>query len=156
MRYLIDGHNLIGQLSDLRLDDPDDEVKLIEKLRGFCMRSGKGCTVVFDRGLPGGRSRALSGGGVEVVFAHGGTNADRIILERIRAAHDPGRWTVVSADRQVADAARQRRTAVLMPAAFAGLLRTPQPGAAEDGKPQPSSHDTAQWLEIFDPDGGDE
>ena len=155
MRYLIDGHNLIGQMSDIRLDDPDDEAKLAAQLRGFCLRTGKGCTVVFDRGLPGGRSRPLSGGGVDVVFAHGGTNADNILLERIRAAADPGQWTVVSADRQVTAAARQRRIEVLGPAAFLALLRAPDLRASEGDKPQPSPGDTAQWLEVFDPEGDD-
>ena len=40
--YLIDGHNLIGQLPDLSLTDPDDEAKLVQKLTGFprARRSG--------------------------------------------------------------------------------------------------------------------
>ena len=31
-RLVIDGHNLIPKIPGLRLDDPDDEMKLIEKL----------------------------------------------------------------------------------------------------------------------------
>ena len=61
MPLLIDGHNLIGRLPDLRLDDPQDEAKLVARLRVYHARTGKRVTVVFDRGLPGGRSRELSG-----------------------------------------------------------------------------------------------
>ncbi len=32
MHYLIDGHNLIAQISDISLDDPDDEAKLVLRL----------------------------------------------------------------------------------------------------------------------------
>jgi hypothetical protein len=33
MPFLIDGHNLIGALPDLDLDDPDDEARLVERLQ---------------------------------------------------------------------------------------------------------------------------
>jgi hypothetical protein len=36
--FLIDGHNLIGQLQDLSLDDPYDEAKLTVAIRRYCMR----------------------------------------------------------------------------------------------------------------------
>ena len=88
MPFLIDGHNLIGRLPDLHLDDPDDEAKLVARLRTFCARTGKRVTVVFDYGLPGGYSRELSGGGVEVVFAPAGRTADGILGERVRLARD--------------------------------------------------------------------
>ena len=54
MPILIDGHNLIGRLPDLRLDDPDDEAKLVLRLRAYAARTRKRITVVFDQGLPGG------------------------------------------------------------------------------------------------------
>ena len=52
-------------------------------------RNGKRCTVIFDGGLPGGWSRDLSTYSVQAVFAHGGTSADAIILERIRPCAIP-------------------------------------------------------------------
>ena len=48
MQWLIDGHNLIGQMPNLRLDDPDDEAKLLQYLRNFRARTGHRITVVFD------------------------------------------------------------------------------------------------------------
>ena len=63
MAYLIDGHNLIGQLPDLSLNDPNDEAKLVQKLIGFAARQQKRVVVVFDSGLPGGKSRLSTGPG---------------------------------------------------------------------------------------------
>ena len=40
--------------------------------------------MIFDRGIPGGRDRNLSGGGVEVVFAADPAQADDLI-RRLRA-----------------------------------------------------------------------
>jgi S-adenosylhomocysteine hydrolase len=34
MPYMIDGHNLIGKLPDISLDDPNDEALLVQKLAG--------------------------------------------------------------------------------------------------------------------------
>ena len=39
MFYLIDGHNLIGQLADIDLDDPNDESLLVQKLNGWTSRT---------------------------------------------------------------------------------------------------------------------
>ena len=57
MTYLIDGHNLIAQFPGMSLDDPNDEAMLVQKLSGFVARSKRRCVVVFDYGLPGGKSR---------------------------------------------------------------------------------------------------
>lgn len=123
MAYLIDGHNLIGQLPDLSLTDPNDEAKLVQKLIGFSARASKRVVVVFDSGLPGGKSR-LSTGQVEVIFASARSNADNVMKERIKHARDPGQWVVVSNDRAVLDAARVRRMTTLTSADFAQQLRT--------------------------------
>lgn len=68
MPVLIDGHNLIAHMPNLRPDDPDDEVKLVLRLRACNAHTRKKVTVVFDHGLPGGRSRELTGL-VRVIFA---------------------------------------------------------------------------------------
>ena len=133
MPLLIDGHNLIGrgQLPGLRLDDPDDEAKLVARLRPYCARARKRATVVFDHGLPGGRSE-LSGGGVEVVFASAGRTADSILRERVRRARDPRGLTVVTSDNEVIAAARARGARVLRSEEFAAQLSAPPP--AGDGE----------------------
>lgn len=155
MAYLIDGHNLIGQLPSLDLSDPNDEAKLVERLKSFMGRKRKQCTVVFDGGLPGGPSRDLSTGSVKVVFAHGATDADRIIMARIRSARDPGSLTVVSADHAIIDAARHRRIGVIAPAAFAQQMNAPI--VPDDGDPNPHipPEEVDEWLALFGGDSGE-
>jgi predicted RNA-binding protein with PIN domain len=159
MAYLIDGHNLIGQLPDLSLTDPDDEAKLVQKLIGFAARTGKCCLVVFDSGLPGGKSR-LSTGKVEVVFASARSNADTVMKERIKAARDPGRWIVVSNDREVINAALARRMIVLKSAEFAPQLQIASVPKRKRSKSDEDKRDDTYvsaaeveaWLKIFNAD----
>lgn len=157
MAYLIDGHNLIGQLPDLSLHDPDDEAKLVQKLIGFAARTGKRCLVIFDSGLPGGKSR-LSTGQVEVVFASSRTTADSVMKERIKAARDPGQWVVVSNDHEVINAAVARRMSVLRSVEFVPQLRptTPPPKRkqpkVDDDKAKNAHVSAAEveaWLKLF-------
>ncbi|MBN1563485.1 MAG: NYN domain-containing protein [Anaerolineae bacterium] len=157
MPYLIDGHNLIGQMPDLDLNDPHDEAKLVERLKRFMARKGKKCTVIFDGGLPGGPSRDLSTSSVKAVFAHGGTDADRIILERIHDTNDSGKWTVVSADHLIIDAAHHKKMQVIAPAAFvAEMNAATKPPLADGNNPNPhiSAREVNDWLRLFgvDPD----
>jgi predicted RNA-binding protein with PIN domain len=149
MPYLIDGHNLIGQMRGLRLDDPDDEAKLVERLKGFMMRKRKRCTVIFDAGLPGGPSRALSTSDVTVIFAPHGTPADALLLRRIRDARDPGKWWVVSGDQQIVQVAQRRRMKVIAPRAFAAELEAPPMPDDDDPNPHLSPEDVEEWLNLF-------
>lgn len=153
--YLIDGHNLIGQLDDLSLADPNDEAKLVIKLNGFAARVKKKCVVVFDQGLPGGKSR-MSTSSVEVVFAPSRTTADRVMMERIGAANNADQWVVVSNDNEVLNAARQRKMRALKSREFVPLLKpAPVPKRERDkdargaGEVYPSAAEVEAWLKLF-------
>lgn len=155
--YLIDGHNLIGQLSDLSLTDPNDEAKLVQKLIGFAARKKKRITVIFDSGLPGGWS-PFSTSQVEVIFASTHSSADDVMKARIQRARDPGQWVVVSNDHAVINAARARRMTILTSAEFAPLLRPPpkaktgQQGDQDSGEAADvyvSPDEVEAWLKIF-------
>jgi predicted RNA-binding protein with PIN domain len=148
MPLLIDGHNLIGQLPDIRLDDPDDEAKLVARLRTYSARTGKRMTVVFDHGLPGGHSRRLSGGGVKVVFAAAGRSADGILRERVRRARDPRGLTVVTSDREVQAAAEARGVRVVRSDEFAAQLSAPQTAPVEKDV-RLSAEEVEEWLKVF-------
>jgi uncharacterized protein len=149
MPLLIDGHNLIGRLPDLDLGDPDDEAKLTARLRAYCARTGKRVTVVFDRGLPGGRSHELSGGGVEVVFAAAGGTADGILRARIRRARNPRGLIVVTSDREVIAVARARGARVARSEEFAARLSAPRSvPAGQDVKL--SAEEIEEWLKVFE------
>lgn len=146
MPYLIDGHNLIGQLPDLSLTDEHDEVKLFLKLVSFTARTKKRVTVVFDRGLPGGKSR-LSNGMIEVIFAPQGGSADAIMKQRIGDARDPGQWIVVSNDNAVLSAARVRGMRTLRSVEFAPLL-LPSPASKI---PAREKHKTGETMDVHVP-----
>jgi len=147
-QLLIDGHNLIGQMPDLSLADPDDEQQLVVLLRKYAARRSARVIVVFDSGLPGGRSNELSGGGVTAIFAGSHTNADRVLMERIRDLKKPGEWIVVSSDREVQLAAARRRLIVWSAQDFLKRL-TPSNDKTSPAEPPVNQKDVAEWLAIF-------
>lgn len=156
MPYMIDGHNLIGKLPDLTLDDPNDEALLTQKLAGFAARTGKQCLVVFDHGLPGGTSR-MSTRSVQVVFASARSTADRVMMERIKKIPDPLNWTVVTSDRDVMAVARSRRMTTLYSEEFATLLAAPPPKVVDAGEAAEvnlSADEVDEWLDLFGGDRG--
>lgn len=167
MSYLIDGHNLIGQLDDISISDPDDEAKLVLKLRGFCARERTKVVVIFDQGLPSGVSQ-MSNQVVEVRFAPYRSTADEMLIGRIERAADPTNWTVVSSDQRVLACAQQHKMRVLRSHEFARHLRPlstplseptvlprkpgepiepPDPGEAIHVMLSPGQ--VAEWLKVF-------
>lgn len=155
MPYLIDGHNLIGQLPDISLDDPNDEAMLVQRLKGFTARTQKRCVVVFDHGVPGGVSR-LSSQAVQVVFASQRSNADRVMIDRIGKIRDAHEWTVVTSDREVLAVARERHMKTLSAEEFIRLMQAPPKPVVDAGEAadvQLSDKEVDEWLDVF---GGDE
>jgi predicted RNA-binding protein with PIN domain len=155
MRYLIDGHNLIGCLPDLSLDDPEDEAKLVFKLRSFCARTGKRVTVIFDGGLPGGFAPNLSNSKVQVIFALSErSNADQVLQRKMRAIKNVEAYTVVSGDQAILDGGRRHGLKVMTSAAFAKLLSQ---GAGDnkdisddkDIHVRLSPQEVQTWLQLF-------
>lgn len=159
MPYLIDGHNLIARLPGIRLDDPDDEAKLVNKLKSFVAGGGKKCSVVFDGGIPGGQS-AMSNNAVKVTFAAAErNNADSIIKRRIRRASDAKYWIVVTSDQEVLNFARSRGLRTMTASEFARLLRSTggdQRDLGEEIDPKIPDDDLDHWLREFGADGEDE
>jgi predicted RNA-binding protein with PIN domain len=156
MQFLIDGHNLIGQMHDIRLDDPNDEAKLAARLKSFCMRNGHHCTLLFDNGLPGGLSR-LSNSLVRVIFAPPRTPADKLIIDRMRALSDVRAMVVVSSDRAIRAVAEQRGIRVIGSADFASALNAPARRTVkkdEDANPVVTAAEVDYWLKIFGDSSG--
>ena len=85
MPLLLDGHNIIGSgvLENISLQDENDEELFVSRLRVWRSNYRGKVTVIFDRGIVGGTSRELSGGGVEVIFARDPQEADDWIRRRI-------------------------------------------------------------------------
>lgn len=152
MRLLVDGHNLIGQWSDIHLDDPHDEAKLVERLRRYRARTRASITVIFDGGVPAGRSADLSGGGIRAIFSQPGVPADVLMLRRIRQVRNPHDLTVVTSDAEVAKAARGRGIRVLPSHEFAAELDAPpdaKPAEAKLADVRLSPQEVKEWLSLF-------
>jgi predicted RNA-binding protein with PIN domain len=160
MHYLIDGHNLIAKIPDIDLNDPNDEVELILRLKSWAAASPKRkVTVYFDGGLPGGIEQRLSTSDIKVIFAPEGRTADSLIIKRIRKIKNPPEYTLVSSDQQIITAAQKRHLRHLRSEAFAQKMgqekrkRTaPPPPSSETDDPHNSEREVAEWLELFGPE----
>lgn len=155
MPYLIDGHNLIASLPDISLDDPNDEAQLVNRLRSFVAGGGSKCTVVFDGGIPGGRS-AMSNSSVKVTFAAAEhSNADDIIKRRIQRSRDTKYWIVVSSDHAVRNFAQRHGLQCLTSNEFARLLRANDSSGedfsdlGEEIDPRIPDDELGEWLNLF-------
>jgi predicted RNA-binding protein with PIN domain len=149
MPLLIDGHNLIGKMSELSLEDPEDEVKLVHRLRRYCWRHRRRATVIFDAGLPGDRSPRLSTPETEIIFASAGGDADAIIRRRLATARDPSGILVVSSDQAVQAAARERGARIMEAEDFAERLAE-HPLSQSVKEPLLSEEEVMDWLRFFE------
>jgi predicted RNA-binding protein with PIN domain len=120
MRIVIDGYNLIRRIPELRALEREDlesgREGLARELSAY--RAGKrhGITVVFD----GADSVHLGGGsekvaGVTVRYSPQGRSADSVIREMCREGQAD---VVVSADREITDAARRAGVTPVSPDLF--------------------------------------
>ncbi len=165
--YLIDGHNLIGQglIPQITIDQEDDEARLVLWLRAHQPNLGAKMTVVFDGGIPGGTSLALSGGGVTAVFAaHRRTDADSVILQRVRRASNPSQIVVVSNDARLREEARRLGASVMRGDDFLARLRRPSKRHRRRAStseltfkenPRLSKQEMLEYLQMFGLDGDD-
>lgn len=157
MQYLIDGHNLIGKMPDISIQDPDDEVQLILRLRSWTAASKKRqVTVYFDGGIPGGKNVKLSTPQVRVVFASAGRTADALLINRIQKARNPAEFVLVSNDQEIIKAAQARKLEHVRSEKFAMRLgkqwqdTIPGPTLTDDD-PQVSDLEIQEWLATFGP-----
>ena len=151
MPILIDGHNLIGRMPSLSLQDPDDEARLVSLLKSYRARTGKAVTVVFDPGGAYAPPTRRKEGGVEVVFARPGRTADDLILHRVQRSRDRRGWLVVTSDRRLAEAVERLGARVQQADAFIAQLQT-SPGdddAAWKDDVALSPDEVEAWLALF-------
>lgn len=154
MPMLIDGHNLIGKLPDVKLSDPNDEDKLIAKLKQYVQRTGKQVTVVFD---PPRESEWFAWSDdryelrkLEIVFASMGRKADDVIRERVSRARDRQGLIVVTSDAAVANFARQCGVKnVRSSEEFARELQEALSAPTPAEKPTISKAELDEWLTVF-------
>lgn len=150
MPYLIDGHNLIAQMSTIRLDDPDDEAQLCAALRLFCSRTRGQATVYFDKGRRGAQDPARAGG-LSVRFATPPQTADEAIRAHLgRLRGEARNWTVVSSDAEVRRAAEHAGARTLSSREFARQVEGAwQAPGSEKPEATPSAGEVAYWERQF-------
>ncbi len=153
MPFLIDGHNLIGQMPDLSLSDPNDEDKLIARLRQFADRANKRVTVVFDPNpadatprIGAGRTRA---GNVTAHYAPAGSKADDLIRMMVGEIKDKQGWIVVTSDAAVASFTRATGIRVESCPAFLKRLRAALSDRSSGEKPQAGAREIDNWADVF-------
>ena len=158
MHYYIDGHNLIGKISDISLSDPDDEIQLILRLRQWAAaRRKRKITVIFDGGMPGGKSVNLSTPSVRVVFASEGRTADALLVVRIRKAKNPRDYRLVTSDQQIIAIANEKGMPVIRSEKFAMRMgKEPEERLAAsqanlEDDPVVSQEEVAEWMDLFGP-----
>ncbi len=152
MQWLIDGHNLIGQMADLRLDDAHDEEKLVGYLSRYRARTGHQVTVFFDAGPVYRPSKPRKRRGITVRFAPQGKTADQLIKQRLRRVRNPQAVAVVTSDRAVQKAARLAQVRVVSAPDFAAQLQALSAVVAEEDRAnlKLSADEVEAWLEIFE------
>jgi predicted RNA-binding protein with PIN domain len=154
MPFLIDGHNLIGKLPDMKLSDPNDEDKLIARLKQYVARTGKHVTVVFD---PPKYSEWFAWSddhydqkNLTVIFAQAGRTADDVIREHISHVKDKQGLIVVTSDAAVINFARQCGVKnVRTSEQFAQELRDTLSAPTPTEKPTLSQAELNEWLSVF-------
>lgn len=154
VHFLVDGHNLIGQMPDIALDDPDDENQLVDRLHRLVLRYPRHqVTVVFDGGTYG-PARYRDPQRVRTIFARSPSDADSRIIRILETCAHPAAYTLVSADRAVKAAANIHAIRIMPPAEFIVLLNTPspkRPNQHRPNRPEPKQSRTSvdEWMQIF-------
>ncbi len=149
MPYLIDGHNLIPRIAGLRLENPDDERRLIRLLQAFASIRRQKIEVYFDRAMLG-KAGAQNYGQVTAHFVVRDSTADSAIAARLKQLGKAASgWTVVSSDRAVQSAARLSGAHVLSSEEFARQLINSQRRPEGEEKPRPSAAEVDEMLRLF-------
>jgi len=149
MPFLIDGHNLIGQTPGWQLTDPEDEQRLIARLRQYLGRLGKQGVVVFDHGPQFHRgARRLTTGRLTIIFAAASQTADEVIIQRLARERNPRGITVVTSDQALARAARHYGATVMAAHVFARQMLAP-PSSPRPKETGLTAEEAEHWLVEF-------
>ena len=142
MPYLVDGNNLIGRERRARASD-DDRSALVREISDRLRQTRARVLVFFD-----GAGETVSLGSLSVRFS-GAVTADDAIVRELARSRAPREETVVTADRGLAQRARDGGARVLTPDAFWSRFG----GQGEPTQPGPSNEprvDVEEWTRFFE------
>ena len=160
MNYLIDGHNLIGKIEDIKLSDPDDEAKLILRLITWAaVGKNRRVVVVFDGGTHGTNWSSFKSDRVRAVFVPRGKTADAWLINFMRneVKKNVREFHVVSSDLQIIKQAENRRIAHSTSDVFAEALADERKNLSEIAhekkdpaeRPLLREHEVDAWMHLF-------
>ena len=157
MPFIIDGYNLLHSIDKTGKDwDSVGDIRLCHIIsRYFQLIDEKG-VVVFDGKGPPDKNRFENIERLEVLFTGLKTDADTIIENKIQSNSAPKALTIVSSDRRIRKAARQRKSTSIKSEEFweAACKRlnrkrkkSVEPSAKRQGL---SESETNRWMKYFD------
>ena len=152
-KYVIDGHNLIPKVPGIRLQDADDENRLIEMLNEYCRLSRSQVEVFFD-GAPSPNPTVRKSGLVHPHFVRKGLFADDAIIEYGRKYQSPTNLlTIISSDHRIITAAKSVGCITMSSDAFAvemqRIFSSPQYIQSQRDK-KLSEDEVKSWLNEFE------
>ncbi len=149
MALVIDGHNLIGAMPDIQLNEPDDEARLLARLRSYRAHNGQSLIVFFDSGDLPASTPGMSSPGVMVRFASPGQTADDAIVDFLRTCSQPGQYAVVTNDADLAWRVRSVGASVMRASDFTAKIAQPRRRPRhEPADPAPNPRDPA-FADIY-------
>ncbi len=150
MPYLVDGNNLIGLTAGLSLRDARSRQLLVQRLCAYQRRKGGKYTVYFD-GEPetGPLRQDLDLKDVSVRFSGRGVSADDLIQRALSRAAHPREYTVVSSDRELAQACKHLGARHISCADFNREIRKLEVKPRERWESPPTAAEVEEWLRIF-------
>lgn len=157
MPYLVDGHNLLGQIPGLRLNNPAHRQKLVGMLARFARARRCKMVVLFDgEPSPGWKTETVLGS-VRILHSGAGRSADEILLERIRRARSPRDLTLITSDRSLGDRARHLGARRIRVGEFRSMMDRALEKAGESAeKPErPDPEEVDYFLGVFGEDPPD-
>ncbi len=151
-KIIIDGHNLIPKVPGIRLSDPDDESKLIQKIGEYCRLSRTRADLFFD-GAPAGTGPRSRHGLVNVHHVKVGITADDAIIHHLRREGSNARnILVVSSDNRVKTEVRALHAEVMNSEQFAQImLNTLNSPAITESKRElpPTAEEVEEMLDLM-------
>ena len=151
MPVIIDGHNVIGQMSSISLADPNDEEKLVKLLARHLLQNRQKTIVVFDKGSGKDMSLGRKVPRLKVIFAPQESSADAIIIKMIKRDPNPKGLTIVSSDNEIRRCARSRRARLVSAEDFAQQLESgpKRPRKRRTYDDELETIDVAEWSDFF-------
>lgn len=155
MPLLLDAYNILHVVGVLPPDLAGIDLEELADLVAGSRFRGEETILVCD-GTP--RRHAVGHSTVHVRFAGPGVTADEAIMRLVRRSNAPRRVTVVTSDREIAQAVRRRRATVIGSDRFLAMLAEDHALPAARPRTPGGGHHPADrrqveaWLRLFDLD----